>query len=531
MSSELSPVAELDDTTDTQRATSTTREVRHAAGKSVDAQRVLASIHDFLKANKKAPSYELQLGMGLSGGLGLDSLDKVELLLHVEKDFNVSIDPDKSTDVETIEDLMHLLNSALLPENAEGAYAGPGITDLERHLIHEVPQFLNDVDAQHGRTLTIQGKTVYDFASANYLGLDLDERIFARIGEDLRKWGTHPSWTRAVASPLPYVELEQTLSGVVGAPDVLVFPTVTLIHMGIMPLLADRGTLFLLDERAHKSIQEGADLASAKGATVKTFRHNDVAELKAALDQAADFSAVYVCIDGVYSMTGADAKLPEMIALCRAYPNATLYVDDAHGFGIWGSAPSEQHPYGTGGGGLLRKYDIDVCADKVIYIAALSKSFSSLGAFITCRGADEREFFSTASTFVNSGPCPTASLSSALTGLQISQSGEGDVIRRRIHDLTRRFVDGVREVGLVVQNEGMFPLVSVEIGTIAAVTQAAKILWSKGILITPAVYPNAPIKGSMLRFTITAANTPEEIDAAIDALEIVRDQVPSAPYH
>lgn len=531
MSSEFMPVAEMNGKVEVQRDVHAKRLSPDSVNKKIDSQQLFISIHDFLKSTKKIHTQDLQLSMGLSGGLGLDSLEKVELLLHMENDFGVSIDPDKSTAVETIEDLMHLVNGALVPEAEGDAYAGPGLTNLERHLIHEVPQFLNDVDEQHGRALKIQGKTVYDFASANYLGLDLDERIFNRIGEDLRKWGTHPSWTRAIASPQPYVELEETLCGVVGVPHVLVFPTVTLIHMGIMPLLADRNTLFLLDERAHKSIQEGADLASAKGATTKTFRHNDLAELKAELDKAGDFNAVYVCIDGVYSMTGVDAKLPEMIALCRKYSNATLYVDDAHGFGIWGSAPSDQHPYGTGGGGLLRKYGVDVRSDKVIYIAALSKSFSSLGAFITCRSADEREFFSTASTFVNSGPCPTASLSSALMGLKISQSSEGEVIRRRIHDLTRRFIDGVKEVGLVVQNEGMFPLVSVEIGTIAAVTQAAKILWSKGILITPAVYPNAPIKRSMLRFTITAANTPEEIDAAIDALEIVRDQVPSAPYN
>lgn len=529
MSSELTLAAELDGANQTSRESARHIDSAGTAGKKLDAARLLDSIRDFLKSSKKGSVPELQLNMALSGGLGLDSLEKVELLLHVEKAFGVSIDPDKSTSVETIEDLLGLVNGALEPDS-EDAYSGPGITDLERHLIHEVPQFLNDVDEQRGRTLKIQGRTVYDFASANYLGLDLDERIFKRIQEDLHKWGTHPSWTRAIASPLPYVELEEVLCGVVGAPSVLVFPTVTLIHMGIMPLLAGRNTLFLLDERAHKSIQEGAELASAKGAETRTFPHNDVAALKQALEQARDRAAVYVCVDGVYSMTGVDARLPEMIALCRDYPNATLYVDDAHGFGIWGTAPDEKNPYGTGGGGLLRKYGVDVRADKVIYIAALSKSFSSLGAFITCRSGDEREFFSTASTFVNSGPCPTASLSSALMGLKISQSSEGDVIRRRIHDLTRRFIEGVKEVGLVVQNEGMFPLVSVEIGTIAAVTQAAKLLWSKGILITPAVYPNAPIKRSMLRFTITAANTPEEIDAAIDALELVRDQVPSAPY-
>ncbi|WP_188085268.1 aminotransferase class I/II-fold pyridoxal phosphate-dependent enzyme [Pseudoalteromonas fuliginea] len=498
---------------------------------TIDGEQLLESYIGFCnKYKKKRIPQNLHLDLQLSGDLALDSIDQVEFLLHVEKTFGLSIDPDKSTNVRTFRDLLELINENQ-DADAKGGVPGVGITDLQRHLIEEVPQFYNEVDEQHGRTLKIKGKEVYDFASANYLGLDLDERIFAKIEEDLRKWGTHPSWSRAIASPELYTKLENTLSHVVGAPRVLVFPTVTLIHMGILPLVATPDTLFLMDERAHKSIQEGVDLAYAKGALKKFFKHNDLEDLQRELENARELDAVYICIDGVYSMTGVDAKLPEMIEMIRDYPNATIYVDDAHGFGLWGSNPSEENPYGTGGGGLLRKYNIDVNRDKVIYVAGLSKAFSSLGAFVTCRSDAELEMFATAATFINSGPCPTASLSSAQTGLEISQSSEGDEIRRYIFELTKRFVTGVREVGLVAESSDFYPLVSVEIGTIAAVTEAAKILWEKGILITPAVYPNAPIKRSMLRFTITAANTIEEIDNAINALEIVRDLVPSAPYY
>lgn len=502
----------------------------HSSLSKLDGKSLLDACHDFCKKMKKRRIPNLHLDMHLSTDLGLDSLEHVELLLFVEKRFGVSIDPDKFSSVQTFNNLLELVNETV-ESDGDAPPSGLSITDLVRHLIHEIPQFYNDVDEQSGRKLKIKGKLVYDFASANYLGLDLDKRIFKRIEQDIAKWGTHPSWSRAIASPLLYPQLEATLCKVVGAPRALVYPTITLIHLGILPLLANTETLFLVDARAHKSIQEGVELACAKGGTKKFFPHNDVDALKAELEKARHYEAVYICIDGVYSMTGVDARLPEMVALCKKYPNATLYVDDAHGFGIWGRSPSETHPYGTGGGGLLKKYDIDVTKDKVIYVAGLSKSFSSLGAFITCRSDDELELFSTAATFINSGPCPTASLSSAQMGLEISQTPEGDEMRRHIYELTKRFVNGVREVGLVAESENFFPLVSVEIGTISAVTEAAKILWTKGILITPAVYPNAPIKRSMLRFTITAANTVDEIDAAIDALEMVRNQIPSAPHN
>jgi 8-amino-7-oxononanoate synthase len=495
----------------------------------VDGPRLLDAYNAFVDKIKRRRTPGLHLNMQLSADLGLDSINQVELMIHMEETFKVSIDPDRSTMVRTLNDLLGLIN-AKKDSDLDSRYAGLSVSDLLHHLIKEVPQFYNEVDEQSGRTLKIKGKVVYDFASANYLGLDLDERIFEQIQTDLRKWGTHPSWSRAIASPQIYLQLEDKLCDVLGVPAVLVYPTITLIHMGIMPLLATPNTLFLVDDRAHKSVQEGADMACLKGATKKFFKHNDIDALTAELAQAREYESVYICIDGVYSMTGVDARLPEMVALCKEYSNATVYVDDAHGFGLWGSAPDETNPYGTGGGGLLRKYEIDVSTDKVIYVAGLSKAFSSLGAFVTCRSKEERLLFSTASTFINSGPCPTASLSSARVGLEISDSAEGDVMRRRIYDLTKRFVTGVREIGLVAESADFFPLVSVEIGTIVDVTLAAKLLWTKGILITPAVYPNAPINRSMLRFTITAANTVEEIDAAINALELVRHQVPAAPY-
>jgi 8-amino-7-oxononanoate synthase len=498
-------------------------------GFHVDGQRLLDSYNVFVDKLKRRRTPGLHLNMQLSADLGLDSILQVELMMHMEESFKVSINPDRSTSVRTLNDLLGLINEQK-GSDLDARYAGLSVSELLRHLIMEVPQFYNEVDEQTGRTLKIKGKVVYDFASANYLGLDLDERIFKQIQGDLQKWGTHPSWSRAIASPQIYTQLEAKLCEVLHVPAVLVYPTITLIHMGVLPLLATRNTLFLVDERAHKSVQEGADLACIRGGTRRFFKHNDIADLKVELEQAREYDNVYICIDGVYSMTGVDARLPEMVALGKEYANATVYVDDAHGFGLWGRAPDQTNPYGTGGGGLLCKYNIDVQRDKVIYVAGLSKAFSSLGAFVTCRSEEERTLFSTASTFINSGPCPTASLSSARVGLEISQSAEGDVLRRRIYDLTKRFVTGVREIGLVAQSEDFFPLVSVEIGTIVDVTHAAKLLWSKGILITPAVYPNAPINRSMLRFTITAANTVEEIDAAISALELVRHQVPSAPY-
>jgi 8-amino-7-oxononanoate synthase len=187
-------------------------------------------------------------------------------------------------------------------------------------------------------------------------------------------------------------------------------------------------------------------------------------------------------------------------------------------------------PYGHGGAGLLRKSGVTEGLEDVIYVAGLSKSFSSLAAFVSCRDAEEKQRLSAAATWVFSGPCPTASLATAIAGIDISLSEEGEELRAKLLDLTRLLVTTARDLGFVVENQNLFPLVSIVIGSVKDVVEACKILWRHGILITPAVYPTVPLHRSMLRFTLTAANTEEQVFQAIEALAEIRDLIPGAPY-
>ncbi|MBA2527087.1 MAG: aminotransferase class I/II-fold pyridoxal phosphate-dependent enzyme, partial [Pyrinomonadaceae bacterium] len=144
-------------------------------------------------------------------------------------------------------------------------------------------------------------------------------------------------------------------------------------------------------------------------------------------------------------------------------------------------------------------------------------------AFVSCAGEAEKQQLSMASTAVFSGPCPTASLASALAGLRISQGEEGSAIRRRLLALTQELITGARALGFAVENNELFPLLSVRIGDVPDVVHACNILWDEGILITPAVFPAVPIDRGALRFTVTAANTEEQVRLAIEALRKVRE--------
>jgi 8-amino-7-oxononanoate synthase len=218
-------------------------------------------------------------------------------------------------------------------------------------------------------------------------------------------------------------------------------------------------------------------------------------------------------------MGSANPPLKEYARLAQTY-NATVYVDDAHGFGIFGADPDDALPYGHGGNGIVRQMGLDYERDRIIYVAGLSKAFSSYGAFITCRDEHAKAWLQTSGPYVFSGPTSVASLATALAGLRLNRR-DGDVRRRHIHRLTRRLVSEAKRIGFEVDNDCDFPIVGVVIGGWDAMVTACGILWENDILITPATYPAVPVNRNLVRFSLTAANTEEELDQAIHALQAV----------
>ena len=189
------------------------------------------------------------------------------------------------------------------------------------------------IEEVDGRMIRVGDKWLADFASCNYLGFDLDREIIEQVPEYLDRWGTHPSWSRLLGSPALYEQIEERLTELLGSEDSLVLPTITHIHMSVIPLLAASGTIFL-DARAHKTIYDGCQIAKARGAAVRRFRFEDPAHLDQLLSQERDPTRL-VCLDGVNSMTGNAPDLAAFAAVAREH-GALLYVDDAHGFGVIG---------------------------------------------------------------------------------------------------------------------------------------------------------------------------------------------------
>src|SRR6185437_9941592 len=189
------------------------------------------------------------------------------------------------------------------------------------------------IDEVDGRQIRIGDHWLTDYASCNYLGLDLDQEIIAAVPEYLQRWGTHPSWSRLLGSPVMYEQIEDRLTALLGCEDSLVLPTITHIHMSVIPVLAGGGTVFL-DSRAHKTIYDGCQFAVARGATLKRFAFEDPDDLdRLLIEDRSDHKLV--CMDGVNSITGNAPDLAAFARVTRRH-GALLYVDDAHGFGVIG---------------------------------------------------------------------------------------------------------------------------------------------------------------------------------------------------
>src|SRR5437588_6718192 len=208
------------------------------------------------------------------------------------------------------------------------------------------------VEEIDGRMIRVGDQWLADFASCNYLGFDLERELIESIPAYLEKWGTHPSWSRLLGSPVLYEQIEERLAQLLGAEDTLVLPTITLIHMSVIPVLAGSGTIYV-ESRAHKTIYEGCQFAAARGATLKRFQFEDADDLERLLEEGGPMPRL-ICVDGVNSMTGTASDIPLVAMLARAY-DALLYVDDAHGFGVIGErSVDELSPFGNRGNSIIK---------------------------------------------------------------------------------------------------------------------------------------------------------------------------------
>jgi 8-amino-7-oxononanoate synthase len=386
------------------------------------------------------------------------------------------------------------------------------VADLDR-LKRSHPMLDAVIDEQDGRQIRIGDRWLFDFASCNYLGFDLDPEIIAAVPEYLDRWGTHPSWSRLLGSPALYEEIEEKVTELVGGEDTLLLPTITHIHMSVIPVLAGAGAIFL-DGRAHKTIFDGATIARGHGASVYRFRHDDPEHLEELLRSNAITPRV-IALDGVNSMLGNAPDLREFARLAREY-DALLYVDDAHGFGVVGErAEDELCPWGKRGNGIIRHQGETY--ENVIFVAGFSKAYSSLLSFLTLPTRLKEVLKVAAPPYLYSGPSPIASLATTIAGLDVNER-RGDVHRLAMYRKTERVLNRLHELDIYTPNRSGYPLIEIPLANHEDIDAVGNYLFDRGIYATMAAYPLVPKDEVGFRIQITAANEDEHIERLCEVL-------------
>jgi len=381
------------------------------------------------------------------------------------------------------------------------------------------------IDEQRGRQIRIGGHWLTDWASCNYLGFDLDEEIIAAVPETLSRWGTHPSWSRLLGSPRPYIDIEEQMTQLLGCEDVLLLPTITHIHMSVIPLLAAEGTIFL-DARAHKTIYDGAMVAAGRGARILRFRHNDAGHLEQLLRSAGDTGPRIIAMDGVNSMTGNAPDLARFSRLAQQH-DALLYVDDAHGFGVIGERRADEtSPYGSMGNSLFRHQGVSY--ENAVLVSGMSKAYSSLLAFLALPTPLKEALKVLAPPYLYSGPSPVASLATTLAGLEVNRK-RGDQCRAQIWSRTARVLAALRDLGIRTPNESGFPVIEIPLVRHEEIDAAGTFLFERGVYVTLAAFPLVPKNEVGFRIQVTAANTEAEVDQLIEVLAALHERFELAP--
>ncbi len=369
------------------------------------------------------------------------------------------------------------------------------------------------IDEIDGRMIRVGSRWLADFASCNYLGFDLDREIIDAVPAYLDTWGTHPSWSRLLGSPALYEQIEERLTALLGSPDSLVLPTITHIHMSVIPVLADGGTI-LLDSRSHKTIFDGCQMAKTRGARVERFHFEDPGHLDELL-RAQPAGVRLVCMDGVNSMTGNAPDLRAFARVAREH-GALLYVDDAHGFGVIGErGPGERCPYGMRGNSIVRH--CGETYESLVLVGGFSKAYSSLLAFIACSTQTKELLKVAAPPYLYSGPSPVASLASTLAGFDVNER-RGEQLRGMVYRHTRRVLDCLERLEVHTPNRSGLPIVEIPLREHTRIDAVGRMLFERGVYVTLAAYPLVPREEVGFRVQLTAANTDAEVDTLIAAL-------------
>lgn len=361
--------------------------------------------------------------------------------------------------------------------------------------------YFREIESKQGTEVEMEGHPVLMFGSNAYTGLTGDERVIEAGIKAMRQYGSGCAGSRFLNGTLDiHVKLEKELAEFVGKDEALCFSTGFTVNSGVIPQLLTKDDFIICDDRDHASIVDGRRLSFAKALH---YKHNDMENLDRTLSKLPENAVKFIVVDGVFSMEGDLAKLPEIVAFKKKYANVVVMVDEAHGIGV----------FGRQGRGVCDHFGLTDQVDLIM--GTFSKSLASIGGFIAANKVIINYLRHTARTYIFSASCTPAATAAAREALNIIKNEPERI--EALWKVTNYALARFREAGFEIGDteSPIIPLYVRDVEKTFIVTAEA---FKNGVFINSVIPPACAPQDTLVRFALMATHTNEQVDRAVEIL-------------
>lgn len=367
--------------------------------------------------------------------------------------------------------------------------------------------YFRPIESDQDTVVTINGKQVLMFGSNSYLGLTNHPRLKEGAIKAIEKYGTGCAGSRFLNGTLDiHLELEERLAKLVHKEEALVYATGFTVNSGVVPAITGREDYLIFDEFVHASIIEGKRLSFSKQLK---YRHNDMDALERVLKKCEPDKLKVIVVDGVFSMEGDVAPLPEIVALSKKY-NASIMVDEAHSLGV----------FGKNGAGVCEHFGVSQDVDLIM--GTFSKSLGTIGGFIAADKNIINYLKHNSRTLIFSASITPASTGCVLAALDVM--AEERWRQQALWDNTHRAKAGFLKAGFEI-GPTETPIIPLYVRDNNKTFMLTRMLMDAGVFVNPVVSPAVRSEDSLIRYSLMATHTFEQIDESIAKISIAARQL------
>jgi glycine C-acetyltransferase len=381
------------------------------------------------------------------------------------------------------------------------AWIGDALQELREKRLYAT---IRTVESPQGPWLVVDGKRVLNFCSNNYLGLANDPRLARAAREAIDRLGVGPAAVRTIAGTTSlHLELEKRLAEFKGTEAAIAFQSGFNANLGTIPALVDRGDAIFSDELNHASIIDGCRLSRAE---IIRYPHNDAAALRSLLaEKRGQYNRALVVSDGVFSMDGDIAPLPELRELAEEF-GCVMMVDDAHGEGV----------LGRGGRGIAHHFGLAGRVD--VELGTMSKAFGVVGGYIAGKGVIVEWLRQRGRPFLFSSAMTVPDTAACLAAISILE--ESTELVDRLWENSRYFKEQMRALGFDI-GQSATPITPVMLGDEQLTQEFSKRLFVAGVFATAIAYPTVALGKARIRVMISAAHSRQDLDQGLSVFASV----------